>query len=264
MERKMQSKISKALYSVYLILILLNSCNGFKAEKLKEGQNQLTVTANGDTLETGYWTYNSGVNGVSKSGMYSDGFKIDKWKYKLNQDSLIISWQIVNDKGLRFNVPDCLSPINDVELPVVFQADIQDNDSNTYLVLLKYDLKKLKSSAYDYLYQYNESLDNNSREHLKSKEFKKYYFEHIELFRVRVVTESLSRYQAISYIFVVKDVLYDLTYKNVAGESNAFDTEILNDILYSIECENADLFDYNSKKYLKEENIEFRKPDSGS
>lgn len=238
-------------------ILILFSCDGLKnrEEKRQAIQNQLAVTPNGDTLETGFWTYSGGVNRVSKSGVYTDGYKTGEWTYKMNGDSVRTTWRVVSEKGVKFNIPDCLRSIEDVDLPVLFQADVDDNDSNTYLILLRYNLKELNSSVYDYIYQYNESWKSRPEELLKSKEFKKFYFKGVEVFRAKVETERKIKYEAISYIFVVNDFLYDLTYKNAMGKSTAIDLEMFNDIFYSIECENADLFDYNSKKYLKEENI---------
>lgn len=241
-------------------VLIFSSCDGLKnkEEKKQAMQNQLVVTAEGDTLENGFWTYDKGIDGVSQRGSYEDGYKIGKWIYKMNADSASTTWRVISDKGVKFNIPDYFKPINDVEAPVLFQADVEDNDDNTYLVLLRYNLTELKSSVYGYLYQYNESWEKNSEEKLNSKEFKKFYFKGIEIFRAKVETEREIKYEATSYIFVVKDFLYDLTYKNAKGKSSAIDLEIFNDILYSMECENVDLFDYNSKKYLKEENVEFK------
>jgi hypothetical protein len=243
---------------VFGILIFF-SCDGLKNTKEKVAiQNQLVVTAEGDTLENGFWTYDRSISGVSQSGNYEHGYKIGKWIYKMNGDSVSTTWRVISDKGVKFNIPDYFRPINAVEPPVLFQADIEDNDNNTYLVLLRYNLTELNSSVYGYLFQYNESWKKNSQEILTSKEFKKFYFKGIEIFRAKVETERKIRYQAISYVFVVKDFLYDLTYKNDMGKSSEIDLEIFNDILYSMECENVDLFDYNSKKYFKEENVEFK------
>lgn len=249
---------------LFLGILIFSSCDGSKnnQEKAQAEQNQLVITAEGDTLENGFWTYARSTSGVSKSGNYEDGYKIGKWIYKMNGDSVNTTWGVISDKGVKFNIPDYFKPINNVEPPVLFQADIEDNDDNTYLALLRYDLKKLNSSVYDYLYQYNESWGKNTKEILKSKEFKKFYFKGIEIFRAKFQTEREIKYEAISYVFVVKDVLYDLTYKNARGKSSAINLEIFNDILYSMEFENMDLFNYNSRKYLKEENVEFKSSSS--
>ncbi|MBC7915731.1 MAG: hypothetical protein H7Y07_16605 [Pyrinomonadaceae bacterium] len=247
-------------YILFFGALIFSSCDGLKnnKEKAQAMQNQLIVTAAGDTLENGFWTYDSGINNVSQSGNYEDGYKIGKWIYKMNGDSVNTTWRVISDKGVKFNIPDYFKPINNVESPVLFQADIEDNDDNTYLVLLRYNLTELNSSVYDYLYQYNDSWKNNTKAVLKSKEFKKFYFKGIEIFQAKVQTEREIKYEAISYVFVVKDFLYDLTYKNAIGKSNAINLEIFNDILYSMQCENVDLFSYNSRKYLKEENVEFK------
>lgn len=250
----------KIRHIVFFGIILFSSCEGFnnRKEKTSAMQNQLVMTADGDTLENGFWTYDKGTSGVSQSGNYEDGYKIGKWIYKMNGDSLSTTWQVISDKGVKFNFPDYFKPIIDVKPPVLFQADVEDQDDNTYLALLRYNLKELNSSAYDYLYQYNESWKNNSKEKLISKEFKKLYFKDIEIFRVKVQTERENRYEAISYIFAVNNNLYDLTYKNALSNSSVINLEVFNDILYSMECENVDLFNYNRAKYFKEENIEFK------
>jgi hypothetical protein len=258
---KKAEQMIRIRYILFFGVIIFSSCDGLKNKEEKvealQNQNQLSVV-NGDTLETGFWMYDGGINAVSKSGAYTDGYKTGKWIYRMNGDSVGFIWNIFNEKGVKMNIPDHLKPINDVKLPVLFQADVDDSDDNTYLILLRYNLKEMKSSAYDYIYQYNESWKSNTEETLLSKEFKKFYFEGIEIFRAQVETERRSKYKATSYIFVVKDYLYDLTYKNAIDKSSAIDSEIFNDVLYSMECENVDLFDYNSKKYLKEENVEFK------
>jgi len=66
-------------------ILIFSSCDGLKnkEEKAQAMQNQLAVTTNGDTLETGFWTYNGAANGVSKSGTYADGYKVGNWIYKI-------------------------------------------------------------------------------------------------------------------------------------------------------------------------------------
>lgn len=246
--------------ALFLGALIFSSCDGLKnkEEKAQAVQNQLVVTAKGDTLENGFWTYSKGASGVSQSGNYENGDKTGKWIYKMNLDSLSTTWRVVSDKGVTFDIPDYFKPINDVHPPILFQADVEDNDDNTYLVLLRYNLKELNSSVYGYLYQYNESWKKNSEEIVRSKEFKKFYFNRIEIYRAKIETERKVKYEAISYVFVVNDFLYDLTYKRATGKSSAIDLEIFNDILYSMKCENLDLFNHNSRKCLKEENVEFK------
>ena len=250
----------RTTHILFFGILIFSSCGRLKnkEEKAQATQNQLVITAKGDSLENGFWAYDRGASGVSQSGDYNDGYKIGKWIYKTNVDSVSTTWRVINDKGVKFNIPDYFKPINSVEPPVLFQADIEDNDDNTYLALLRYNLTELNSSVYGYLYQYNESWKKNSEEMLKSKEFKKFYFKNIEIFRAKVETERKIKYEATSYVFVVGDFLYDLTYKNALSKSNTIDAEIFNDILYSMECENVNLFNYNSRKYLKEENVEFK------
>jgi hypothetical protein len=240
-------------------ILLLSSCEiKNKVEDHQEIRNQLIITSEGDSLENGFWTYDKGISGVSQSGSYEDGYKIGKWIYKTSTDSISVSWSIINDKNVKFNMPDLFKPLRGTEAPILFQADVEDNDNYTYFVILRYNLLEVNSSIYGYLYQYNESLKSNSQEILVAKEFKKFYFKGIEVFRAKVETRREINYEAISYIFVVKDVLYDLTYKNTTDKISAIDLEIFNDILYSIDCDNTDLFDYNNRKYWKEENVEFK------
>lgn len=249
----------RIIYMLFFVILVLSSCEGKKDENEKTPKkNQSIVTADGDTLENGFWNYERGINNVSQSGNYEKGFKIGKWIYINNGDSIITTWSIFSDKDVKFNIPDYFKPMYDLEPPVLFQADIDDNDENTYLVLLRYNLKELNSSVYGYLYQYNESLKRNTEEILKSKKFMKFYFKGIEIFKGIVQTERKKKYEVISYIFVVNDFLYDLTYKNDVVKSNAISLEIFNDILYSMECENVDLFNYNNRKYLKEEIVDIK------
>lgn len=219
--------------------------------------NELIITARGDSLEHGFWTYNIGGNGVISSGNYEDGYKVNHWIYKTGKDSLSVTWRIINNNGIKFNVPDYLKLIEKVEPPTLFHFDIPDSDDNTYLVSLRYNLSDLNASVYDYLYQYNQSWKDISSVQVKSKEFKKFTFKGIEIFRVKIVSEGEKKYEAISYIFIVKNYLYDLTYKNTLSEISALDLEVFSDILYSMECDDVDLFNYNNRTYLKEEDVVF-------
>jgi len=250
----------RIVYVLFLGITIFPSCNGLKNDKedSHKFQNQLVVTEKGDSLENGFWTTERVNGGVSKSGNYKDGNKLGKWVYKMNGDSFITNWSVIIEKDVKFNFPDCFKFTNDAEPPTLFLADIDDDDDNTLITLLRYNLTELKSSDYDYLYEYNDVLKNNTEEKLKSKEFKKFYFKGIEMFRMKIQTEKKIKYEGISYIFVVNNILYELAYKNAIGKTNAINLEIFNDILYSMECENLDLFNYNNKQYNKEENIEFK------
>lgn len=238
-------------------MFVFSACNNSN-EQAQTMLNQFIVTANGDTLESGFWVYDNEVTGVYKSGAYKDGYKTGNWIYKTSDDSVTITWSVVSKNSVRLNIPSYLKTLNEVEPPVLYQADIEDGDDNTYLALLSYNLTKLNSSVYGYLYQYNESWKKNTEEVLEWKEFKKFYFNGIEIYRAKLITKRQVSYEAISYVFVVKEILYDLTYKNTLDKSSPINLEIFNDILYSIKCENIDLFNFNNNQYLKEENIEFK------
>lgn len=244
--------------SFFAILFCL-SCNVSKNSEndrnVKKVQNQLVITPEGDSLETGFWTFDMSVNGVAKSGNFVDGYKTGKWTYLTNFDTASITWHIFDDKGVKFNIPDNLKPIENVSPPALFQGDIIDNDNNTYVVLLRYNLAELNSSIHDYLYQYAHSWEGNSNERVKLMEFKELKFKKIDIFRAKVETERKISYESISYVFVVKGFLYDLTYKYALNENSALKMEVFNDILYSMECHDFDLFNFNNKKYLKEENV---------
>ena len=237
--------------------LFLFSCDGGKNRE--EGiQNQLIISTNGDTLENGFWSYEMNASGVSQRGNYLDGFKIGKWTYKTDMDSLSIIWNIYDKNSVKFNIPDRLRLIDNMESPILFQADIVDNDDNTYLVLLRYNLKELNSSIYGYMYQYSHSWEKNDNELLITKEFKKFSFKGVEIFRANVETEIKTKYQATSNIFVINDFLYDLTYKQAATNNNAIEQEVFNDILYSMECDSIDLFNHFNRKYLKEEDVKIK------
>jgi len=240
--------------------LILFSCDGLKDKKQNAQiiQNQLVVTSEGDTLENGFWTYEMGVGGVAARGNYTDGFKISEWTYKTNFDSVRITWDVFNQNGVKFNFPNYLKRIDSIEPPALFQADVEDNDDNTYVVLLRYNLKELNSSIYDYLYQGKHSWENNPNELLKSEEYKKFTFREFEIFRAKVETERKIKYEAISYIFVVNNFLYDLTYKRRLDKSSEIDLEVFNDILYSMECDNVDLFNHYNRKYSTEADVEVK------
>jgi hypothetical protein len=118
----------------------------------------------------------------------------------------------------------------------------------------------MKLSVYDYLYQYNNLWKKNPQEeeHLISKEDKKFTFNKVVVFRVVVNTRKKAEYQAISYVFNVGNFLYDLSYKRHKIKGNPVDLEVFNDIFYSMQIDSLNLFSHGNKKYLKEEEIQFK------
>src|SRR4051812_26102313 len=97
----------------FLGLVILLSCNNnLEKEKGNNTQhmNELVITAKGDSLENEYWIYDKGKNGISKRGMYNDGYKINEWIYKIDVDSVTITWDTFNDKGVKFNIPNYIKP----------------------------------------------------------------------------------------------------------------------------------------------------------
>jgi hypothetical protein len=71
-----------------------------------------------------------------------------------------------------------------------------------------------------------------------------------------VVERDSIRYKAVSYVFEVKGILFDLTFKDVEDKMTTIDQAIFRDILYSMECYGEDLFSYSSQ-YYKEEHVDF-------
>src|SRR3982750_2630575 len=98
-------------YILFFGIIGFSSCDGLRSKEKKvqalRNQNQLSV-ASGDTLERGFWTYNGGVNDVSKNGRYTDGYKMGTWVYKMHADSISITWRVINEQGVKLNIQDRL------------------------------------------------------------------------------------------------------------------------------------------------------------
>lgn len=216
--------------------------------------NQLYVTANGDSLETGPWVFHSGTYGVSSRGNFNDGFREGIWEYNSGTRLDSVNWRIISLGDLKINLPDFakLIPEND---PTIFLANLNGKDEHCYFTLLRYDLKEINGTVYDYLYQYAEALKTNTAETLVAREFKKYKFKKAEIYRSTVEVNRNRKYQAISYIFVIDDKLYDLTYRDLSEDLDNVRREIFDDILYSFELSNFDLFDFNNKHYSQEENV---------
>jgi hypothetical protein len=220
-------------------------------------QNQFIVTSRGDTLENGFWNYNVDSTGVSKQGHYKNGYKTGRWTYETIFDSVDIEWSVVDLKNVKFNVPGHVKPTGKERLPVLYHADIEDNDTNTYFTLARHERNKIKTCLY-YVYNLDQALKSDTTHVILSKEFKKFHFTEHEIFRAKIVTEMGKRYETITYVFGIGNVLYDLTYKHALHNSGVIDLEVVNDILYSMECNNVDVFSHHHKNYFKEENITFR------
>jgi len=240
-----------------LVTTTLSSCS----KKANESQktNQLYVTDKGDSLETGFWTFEPGPNGVSSSGNFSDGFRTDKWTYSTYRDTTTFMWKIFTKDSLKLNIPDYVTLTNQ-EKPTVFFGNIKNKDEHCYFTLLTYDLEEVKASVYDYLYQAIESMEKSTFETLESREVKKYTFKNIEVFRVKIGLKGTRKYQAISYIFVIDNLLYDLTYRDFSEDIDKIEMAVFNDILYSFESSEKDLFSFNNKHYLKEEDVIINTP----
>jgi hypothetical protein len=243
---------------LYLILTGLSTINLISCDRKSndiEKTNQIYITEKGDSLETGFWELEIGRNGVGCRGNFIDGFRTDKWTYYTNTDTTTFAWKIFNKDGIKFNIPDYITETNQEE-PTVFQGNINKKDKNCYFILLRYDINKINSSIYDYLYPYVEAMEKGSIEVLKSREIKKYTFKNnIEIFRTKLDFEGKRKYQAISYIFVINNILYDLTYRDFSEEIDKIDIEVFTDILYSFETSEMDLFNFNNMHYLKEDDV---------
>lgn len=250
----------KNLAYTSLIFYAFYSCGNKEGNSVEKNlkhdlENQLVITSEGDSLEDGFWQYHTDID---KTGFYRNGYKVGEWLYKSGEDSALVQWGVFENGNVKFNYPKDWRVIDSLEYPMLFQADIPDGNNFTYVVLLEYDLKKLNTTIYDYLYEVNQSREAGSNEILRSKEAKKFYFKNIDIFRYQVVVERDStRYEAVSYIFEVNGKLFDLTLKDIANEMTILDQEMIRDMLYSMECYGEDLFSYTRNQYYKEENVEF-------
>jgi hypothetical protein len=233
------------------------SCD--KRAEEKQEINQLYVTEKGDSLETGPWVFEPGPSGVSKLGNFKDGFRDGVWKYKLKGDSATVTWMVFTKDSLKLNLPDSIK-FTEQEMPVLFLARLRDDSEHSYYTLLRYNLKEVKASLYDYIFQYIQSLENSSVEKLEKREVKKFIFKTTEVFRVKVNFQGEQKYQAISYIFTSQDILYDLTFREELANVDEIDLEVFNDILYSFRTTNFDPFNFNNKSYTKEETVDVSTP----
>ena len=248
-----------------LITLVLFSC-GKRNQKNQnstdiielESKNELLVTKNGDSLEIGYWKYNVKATGIFKEGEYKNGIKIGNWKYKTSDKEKNIEWVHLNKQRIKFNYPKYLKISNIVEPPTIFIGDIVDGNNNTYIALLEYNLKKMKSSVYDYLYQVNKKFKTDKNKFIVGKKFKKYTYKNIEIYTVNIQTKQNGEiFNIISQVFEVDGYLYDFTYKDISKNMDNISLEIFKDMLYSIESNKVDFFNYNARKYLQEEDIVF-------
>ncbi len=253
------------LYYILVTLLLLSNCKNDN-ENMKSSENdthlkmnnQLVITMKNDTLENGYWLYKDDIIGLKKEGEYKNGFKTGKWNYIIKNEENKIEWKKFNKHNVKFNYPNYLELSNHLELPIVFIGDIPDNDKNTFIAVLKYDLESNNSTIYDYLNQINKTFISHSSKVLKGRKFIKYTFKTIEFYTVNIQIEKNGKvYNIISQIFETNGVLYDFTYKDIESEMSAISQEIFKDMLYSVEINKFDLFNYNNGGIIKDENILF-------
>lgn len=249
--------------SIYYLLVTIGlaittiSCD--KPTTENEKHNQLYVTDKGDSLETGFWIFEPGTSGVSKSGNFKDGFRDGVWTYKTTTDSVSVKWTVFTNDSLKLNLPDQLTFSNQ-EAPVIFLGTIGKDNEHSYYTLLKYDLKQINASIYDYVFQYIQSLENSTVERLTAREVKKFNFKTTEILRVKVNLEGDQKYQATSYLFTHNDILYDLTYREEVDKVSDIELEIFNDVLYSFQTNDFDPFGFNNKHYSEMENVDVRTP----
>jgi hypothetical protein len=233
------------------------SC-GKKAED-KQQINQLYVTETGDSVETGPWTFEPGRSGISKHGNFKDGFRDGIWKYEHKGDSMSVNWTVFAKDSIKLNLPGHVK-FTEQEIPVLFLARLRDNDEHSYYTLLRYNLREVNASVYDYIFQYIQSLENSTVEKLEKREVKKFNFKKTEVFRVKVDLRGQQDYQAISYIFTSGEVLYDLTFREELDKVTEIDLEVFSDMLYSFQASDFDPFSFNNKSYTSVENINVRTP----
>jgi hypothetical protein len=173
----------KKIVYTFLIFYTLVSCkikNEVSVEEqFKNGEeNQLLITNGGDSLEVGYWQYHTDID---KSGFYENGYKVGEWIYKSTDDSASVNWEIFDNGIVKFNYPQYLRVIDSLEFPMLFHADIPDGNKFSYVVLLEYDLRKLNTTIYDYLYEVNQSRETGFVEVLESKYAEIFYFKRREV-----------------------------------------------------------------------------------
>jgi len=250
----MKSK-SNNFYIIVFLTTVAVSCD--KRVLDQQEINQLYVTEKGDSVETGPWVFEPGPSGVTKRGNFKAGFRDGIWKYKLKGDTASVTWIVFTVDSLKLNLPDSIK-FTEQETPVLFLARLRDDSEHSYYTLLRYNLKEVSASVYDYIFQYIQSLENSSAEKLQKREVKKFTFKTTEVFRVKVDLQGERRYQAISYIFTSDDIVYDLTFRDESANIDEIDLEVFNDILYSFQTTNFDPFNFNNKSYTKEETVNVR------
>jgi len=224
-----------------------------------QNANQLYITEKGDSVETGLWIFEPGISGVSKRGDFKEGFRDGIWKYKHKGDSTAVNWILFAKDSIKLNLPAHVK-FTEQEMPVLFLARLREDSEHSYYTLLRYDLKDVDASVYDYIFQYIQSLENSSVEKLEKREVRKFNFKRTKIFRVKADLRGERNYQAISYILTSGDVLYDLTFREELDKVSEIDLEVFNDMLYSFQAGDFDPFNFDNKRYTSEENVDVRTP----
>lgn len=252
----------KKIVHIFTVGLVLVSCGTKNSDSIENSinnlENKLIVTQRGDSLEIGYWKYNNEISKISKSGYYENGYKVREWNYENLDDSILVFWEIYERDNVKFNYFQNLQILDSPDFPLLFLGDIVDDDKNTYVALLEYDLEGMGSSIYDYLYQVNQNREQSLVEIIKVKRVRKFFFKNVEIFKFHVQVERESKmYEVISYIFEVNGLLYDLSYKNILSKTGSLDYELFNDMLYSMNCQGKDIFTNSTGKFYKEEGVNF-------
>lgn len=246
--------LKQLLFATFIFIV---SC---KQEYQKVDTNVINITKTGDSLETGLWIYSTGKFGISSRGYFNNGLRTGEWIYKFGNDSIKTNWSVINFDKTKFSFPDKYKIIdsNKIDYPLIFQASIDIEDKNTHISLLKHKLEDSHLAAYEYLLFSKEDISKDPNINVKSLKSKKYIFKNIDIYKLQIELFENENYTIISYVFVIDDKLYELVYKNKTSQVTELELELVENILYSMECDGIDLFNYGTSQYSEEQEIKFK------
>lgn len=247
----------KSIFSLFVVSLILTSC--FKsASKDNKAKSNLLVIVNKDTLEDGFWEVTSTTTGVKSFGTYSKGFKEGFWNYESpSEQKKAIEWRIIEGRGVKFNYHKPLN-IDSPDERIIFSDDLDDNDPRTEIAFSRYDTAKAETNIYGYMYSYFETINSKASAEIISNEAKKFYFPRIEVFRtMTTIKRDTGVYHTLFYVFEVKGAIYELMMLSSQSQKSAINTQIFNDVFYSLVVDDIDLFSYNSDTFYREDKVEF-------
>lgn len=131
----------------------------------------------------------------------------------------------------------------------LFMSSLNHSDSNSYFVVVKYDLKTSGFNAYKYLKEMYKELKKDSISQFIDYKTTKVVYDDKESFDSELYTSiNKKAYTTYSTVFETNDVLFDIALKIESSKANAY-KETYKNILFNFYHKNETIF--SSKNEIK-------------